>query len=52
MTYWALEDVCKRLKDERGAIEAKQNAERYSFGGKKDGGPGGPKKDFGGPKKE
>jgi eukaryotic-like serine/threonine-protein kinase len=52
ITYRALEDVCRRLKDDRAADEAKQNADRYGFGGKKDGGPGGPKKDFGPPKKE
>jgi tetratricopeptide (TPR) repeat protein len=45
MTYWALVDVCQRLKDDRAANDARQNAQQYSgFGGPKKDGPGGPGK--------
>jgi eukaryotic-like serine/threonine-protein kinase len=43
MTYWALSDVCKRQKDDRGADQALANAGRYGgFGFGPPGGPGGP----------
>ena len=52
MTYWALADVCSRLKDDRGAEQAMQSARRYGgfgFGPGGPGGPGGKKDDWFGP---